>query len=230
MGEEENLSSDLVRDKYINPLEEKVREMFSDESSGHDINHLKRTLNIAQHLQAREGGDIMVISAATLLHDIHRLTEKKTGQFCAPKDTLPTIREMLENVGFPKEKIDQVLHCVEYHEEYGFSSTGKTVDDIETLILQDADNLDAIGAIGIGRTFSFGGSHGLPMWDPEKPFDREVYEESTNDPSTIHHFYSKLLKLKDNMNTQTGKEMAEGRHNFMKLFLDHFFKEWQGEI
>ena len=172
----------------------------------------------------------MVISVAALLHDIHRLTEKETGKFCPPKETLPTIKKMLEEVEFPEEKIEKVLHCIEFHEEYGFSDTGKTVNDLETLILQDADNLDAIGAIGIGRTFSFGGAHELQMWIPEKPFDRDTFDESTQDPSAVHHFYSKLLKLKDNMNTNTGKKMAQGRHDFMVAFLDQFFKEWKGVL
>ena len=104
-----------------------------------------------------------------------------------------------------------------------------SIIDIETLILQDADNLDAIGAIGIGRTFSFGGAYKITMWIPDKPFDRQNFDESEKDPSIIHHFYSKLLKLKANMNTETAKKMADERHKFMKLFLQEFFDEWNGK-
>lgn len=203
--------------------------MFASESSGHDIYHLDRVRNLALHIQKKEGGDRLVIGVAAFLHDIHRLMGKDTGAFVHPKDSLPTIRNILAGLDFPHEALERVLHCIEYHEEYGFSKEGKTVADIETLILQDADNLDAIGAIGIGRTFTFGGAHALPMWMPEKAFDREFFDESEEDPSTLHHFYSKLLKLKDNMNTKTGKEIAEGRHAYMAQYVRQFINEWKGE-
>ncbi|MFH1276078.1 MAG: HD domain-containing protein [Candidatus Woesearchaeota archaeon] len=177
----------------------------------------------------KEGGDKLVITVSALLHDIHRIIQKETGKFCSPKDSLPKIREILDKINLTEEQRKKVLHCIEFHEEYNFSTHGKTIFDIETLILQDADNLDAIGAIGIGRTFSFGGANDLTIWIPEKPFDRDTYEESENDPSTIHHFYSKLLKLKGNMNTKTAKDMANKRHKFMKLFLQEFFDEWSGK-
>jgi len=146
-----------------------------------------------------------------------------------PKDSLPKVREILGRTDLSEEKKEKILHCIEFHEEYGFSKSGKTVTDIETLILQDADNLDAMGAIGIGRTFLFSGAHTLPLWIPEKPFDRETFDESEKDPSTIHHFHSKLLKLKDNMNTKTAKAMALKRHKVMEAFLKEFFAEWQGK-
>ncbi len=211
-------------------LEQRLKDMFANESSGHDPNHLKRVYNLATRIQDQEGGDRLVIGAAAFLHDLHRLMGKDRGKYCDPKESLPLVEKLLKEVEFPATKIPPVLHCVEFHEEYAFSDQGKTVTDLETLIIQDADNLDAIGAIGIGRTFTFGGAHGVPMWVPERPFDRDTYDEAVGDPSTIHHFYSKLLKLKDNMNTETGKRMAEARHEFMELFLDHFFKEWKGEL
>lgn len=216
-------------EKIIQQLEDEIKELFHKESSGHDIYHLKRTLSIALTLQEKEGGDKLIIAVAAFLHDIHRIIGKEIRKFCSPKDSLPKVREILTRVILTDEQKEKVLHCIEFHEEYDFSENGKTVNDIETLILQDADNLDAIGAIGIGRTFSFGGSHNLDMWVPEKPFNRKEFNESENDPSTIHHFYSKLLKLKENMNTQTAKNMANERHKFMELFLQEFFNEWNGK-
>lgn len=215
---------------YVNLLEPKIREMFKSESSGHDIDHLQRVFKLALHLQRKEGGDKLVIGVAAYLHDIHRLTEKETSKFYPPKESLPVIEQLLEGVNFPTKKIGMVLHCIEFHEEYGFSDVGKTVEDLETLILQDADNLDAIGAIGIGRTFTFGGANNIPMWVPGKPFDRKTYDESVRDPSTLHHFHSKLLKLGENMNTETAKQMAGERHKFMEEFVDRFIREWNGEI
>ncbi|MDP8269673.1 MAG: hypothetical protein P9L97_13195, partial [Candidatus Tenebribacter davisii] len=122
----------------------------------------------------------------------------------------------------------KIKHCIEFHEEYDFTETGKTALDIETLILQDADNLDALGAIGIGRTFAYSGAHNVIMWQPEIPFESGLYADEQPDPSTLHHFYSKLLKMKENMNTQTALKLAQKRHDFMKSFLEEFFEEWQG--
>jgi len=216
-------------EEIIHQLEKEIKVLFHDESSGHDIYHLKRTLNNALRLQKKEGGNKLIIAISAFLHDVHRIIQKETGQFCSPKDSLPKVREMLDKTSLTEEQKEKVFHCIEYHEEYSFSENGKTVSDIETLVLQDADNLDAIGAIGIGRTFSFGGANKVTMWVPEKSFDRETYDESEKDPSTIHHFYSKLLKLKENMNTETAKTIADERHKFMELFLQKFFDEWDGK-
>jgi len=215
--------------EIIQQLEEEVKELFHEESSGHDIYHLKRTLNNALTLQKKEGGDELIIAVSAFLHDIHRIIQNESGKFCSPKDSLPKIKDILNKIKLSKKEKEKVLHCIEYHEEYNFSENGKTVNDIETLVLQDADNLDAIGAIGIGRTFSFGGANQVTMWIPEKSFDRHTFDESKKDPSTIHHFYSKLLKLKENMNTETAKKMADERHKFMELFLKEFFDEWNGK-
>jgi len=215
-------------EKIIEQLEKEIKKLFQNENSGHDIYHLKRTLNNALTIQKKEGGDKLIIAVSSFLHDIHRVIQGETGKFCSPKDSLPKIKEILNKVNLTEEQKQRILHCIEFHEEYDFSEKGKTVNDIETLILQDADNLDAIGAIGIARTFYFGGANNVTLWIPEKPFDRQTFDESEGDTSTIHHFYSKLLKLKENMNTKTGKKMANERHKFMEFYLDKFFREWKG--
>jgi uncharacterized protein len=214
----------------IEKLEQQIKEVFSAENSGHDIYHLKRVLNLTLHIQKKEGGDRLVIATAAFLHDIHRIMQKETGKFCSPKDSLPRVKEILQKTGLPKNNMNKILHCIEFHEEYAFSDNGKTVKDIETLILQDADNLDAMGAIGIARAFAYGGANNVPMWIPDVPFGKQAFDESKKDPSGIHHFYSKLLKLNDNMNTKTAKKMAENRHRILKNFLKEFFKEWEGKI
>lgn len=216
-------------EKILNQLESEIKSLFISDRSGHDLYHLKRVMNIALHIQEIEGGDRFVIAVSALLHDLHRIIQVQTGKFCSPAASLPRISVILDNIALSEDKKNNILHCIEYHEEYNFSEQGKTVTDIETLILQDADNLDALGAIGVARTFSFGATHGVPMWIPEKPFDRQFYDESVKDPSVIHHFHSKLLKLKDNMNTETGKKMAFKRHAFMEAFVDEFMAEWEGE-
>ena len=216
-------------EKALRKLERELKSIFKSESSGHDFYHLKRVFNLALHIQGKEGGDREVIAIAAFLHDVHRIIQITTGEYCSPKDSLPKVKAMLEKAKVPVKKVPDIIHCIEFHEEYNFSSDGKTVSDIETLIVQDADNLDAMGAIGIARSFSYGGAHKVPIWLPDLALDREVYRESENDPSEIHHFYSKLLKLKDNMNTKTAKKMALERHKFMELFLKRFFLEWEGK-
>ena len=215
--------------EFLEKLEKEIKSLFSSESSGHDFQHLKRVLNIALHIQKIEGGDEAVVVASVLLHDVHRLIQQETGKYCSPKDSLPTIKKILEKASLPKEKVEKILQCIEHHEDYGFSESGKTVKYIETQILQDADRLDAIGAIGIGRTFTYGGAYNIPMWVPEVPLEGKKYEDEKNDPSTIHHFYNKLLKLNKDMNTETARKMANNRHKFLESFLKEFFAEWKGE-
>lgn len=213
---------------YIKKSDVYIRNRFSKDSC-HDMYHLYRVHNMALKIQSKEGGDRLVIGEAAFLHDIHRVVQSETGKYCLPKDSLPMIQEILTNIDFPEDKILSVLHVIEFHEEYAFSKKGKTVNDIETLIVQDADNIDAMGAIGIGRTFAFSATLGIPMWNPSIGFNRKYYEESNkSDPSTLHHFHSKLLKLKDNMNTPIAKKIALARHNYMSQFLKQFTDEWYG--
>ncbi|MFA5797414.1 MAG: HD domain-containing protein [Candidatus Woesearchaeota archaeon] len=220
--------SDVVLKKYICALDAKIQKQFSKDSC-HDLYHLYRVYTLALAIQRKEGGDRLVIGVAAFLHDLHRVMQIETGAYCEPAASLPKIKTLLESVQFPKEKISAVLHAVEFHEEYTFSKNGKTVYDIETLIVQDADNLDAIGAIGIGRTFGFSNQLQVPMWNPSIPLGKKYYDEHMpKDPSTLHHFYSKLLRLKDTMNTKTAKKMALGRHHYMQEFVREFMDEWNG--
>lgn len=222
---------DIKINEIIKKLDKYVMPMFKNDSTGHDRYHLKRTLNIALEIQSREGGDRLVIALAAYLHDIHRILSKDLGRYCYPKESLPKVEEILDNIKLDNDIKEKVLHCVEYHEEYNFVESGNPVNDIETLILQDADNIDAMGAIGIARSFCYGGSKNIEMWLPEKPLNEKKFIGDSNlDYSTIHHFYSKLLNLKDNMNTKTGKLMANKRNEFMELYLKHFFDEWDAKI
>lgn len=216
-------------EEYIEKLKPFVIELFKNDSSGHDIGHLERTMRLALHIQEKEGGDRLIIGIAAFLHDVHRIMQNETGKFVSPKDSLDTVRRILSNVELNEEQINKICYAIEYHEEYNWN--GNNVDDLNTLILQDADNLEAIGAIGIGRTFNYGGSHNIAMYDEKaKLNENNDYSESNgNDASTIHHFYHKLFKLKDNMNTLTAKKIAEERTEFMKKFVSEFIEEWNGK-
>lgn len=214
--------------KYIDIIKPHIIEMFKDDSSGHDISHLERTMNIALNICEKENGDKLIAGISAFMHDIHRIMQNTTGKFVSPKDSLVRVREILNYTDLSQDIIDKICFCIEYHEEYNWN--GKNVDDLNTLILQDADNLDAIGAIGIGRTFLYGGAHNVKMYDENIPLNiNEDYSESNgDDPSTIHHFYHKLFKLKDNMNTPTAKEQAKKRTEYMEEFVKEFLDEWNG--
>lgn len=218
-------------EKYINLLRPEVKNIFSKDSSGHDIGHLERTMNNALFLQKYEGGDELVIGVSAFLHDIHRVIQNEQKKYCSPKESLSTIKRLLEKVNFPIDKIDEVLHAVEFHEIYDWHSPEKQTTDINALILQDADNLDAIGAIGIARTFAYGGAHGVVMYEPDVPLNEnnDYAEENGNDESTIHHFYHKLFNLGEHMNTKSAKQLAEQKTEYMKNYVDEFMKEWNGD-
>ncbi len=215
-------------EEYIEKIKPYIIDLFKDDSSGHDISHLTRTMNIAVSLCEKENGDRLIVGIAAFMHDIHRIMQNETGKFVSPKDSIPKVMEILDNTDLSDETKKKICFAIEYHEEYNWN--GNNVDDINTLILQDADNLDAIGAIGIGRTFSYGGAHNVVMYDEDAPLDiEEKYaEHKGDDPSTIHHFYHKLFKLADNMNTITAKNMAIERTEFMKKFVNEFLDEWNG--
>lgn len=218
-------------EEYINKLRPAVFKLFSDDFSGHDIGHLERTMNIALFLQECEGGDRIVIGISAFLHDIHRIMQNETGKFVSPKDSLVQVREILSNIDIEEEQINKILHAIEYHEEYNWNNSNNKEEDINTLILQDADNLDAIGAIGIARAFSYGGAHKIPIYDSNVPLESnsDYFEENDHDASELHHFYHKLFRLRDNMNTKKAKELAIERTEFMKKFVEEFLKEWNGE-
>lgn len=172
-------------EEYIEKLKPFIIELFKNDSSGHDISHLERTMKLALHIQEKEGGDRLIIGISAFLHDVHRIMQNETGKFVSPKDSLGTVRKILANVDLDEEQVNKICYCIEYHEEYNWN--GNNVNDINTLILQDADNLDAIGAIGIGRTFSYGGSHNIVMYDEnvELNENNDYSEAGGNDASTI---------------------------------------------
>lgn len=218
-------------EKYIEQLRPYVIELFKNDSTGHDISHLERTMKIALQLQEREGGDRIVIGISAFLHDVHRIMQSEAGKFVSPKDSLETIRSILSHIDLKSDQVERICYCIEHHEEYNWN--GHNVDDINTLILQDADNLDAVGAMGIARTFSYGGAHNRVMYDSSIPINEsDDYDEANgdNESTSIHHFYHKLFKLGTNMNTTTARLIAEKRIDFMREFVNQFLVEWNGDL
>lgn len=205
----------------------KVKEVLEFESSGHDYFHAERVCNAALYIQEKEGqGDKYLIGVSALIHDVCRPWEKETGKSHFGEEALGRIRGMLESIDERPEVIESVLEIVRWHDIYDWDTPREK--SVELQIVQDADNLDAIGALGIARTFAFGGAHGLNMYVPGEnhDFDKAFVEDPNHRTSTIAHFYEKLLKLSQNMNTETGKKLGEIRHQRMVDFLDNFFDEW----
>ena len=198
-------------------IERRMEKWVGDDSSGHDLDHAWRVFNVAVKIAVTEGADIDVVGAASLTHDIHR-SMGDPDEYVPPEASLSEVRSILEATTFPREKIPAVLHCVEVHEEYEFRGDENPARTTEALVLQDADNLDAIGAIGIARNFAFTGVVGNRLWAP-----------NTDEYSGLGHFDDKLYHLKDEMNTETARTLAEERHEFLTDFAERFKREWCGE-
>ena len=206
----------------IKKTKEFVKEKCYGEGSGHDWYHIYRVHNTAKFIAEKEGGDLFIIEMTALLHDID------DWKFSEGTKTDTTVTEkFLHSLNISQEIIYKIITIIKT-----MSFKGGVVDSsqntIEGMIVQDADRLDAIGAIGIARTFAYGGSKNRVIYDPTiKPMDFSTLEQVKNaENHTINHFYEKLLKLKDLMNTPTGKTLAEKRHKFMENFLDEFYEEW----
>jgi len=145
---------DKKLETIINRLRKKVENFFKCDKSGHNIDHLERTLKYATFLQSKEGGDILVIGISAFIHDIHRIMSDKLDRYVSPEESLSVVEDFISDIKITEEQKTHILHAIKHHEEYNFSS-GKKVKDIESKILQDADNLDAIGAIGLVRVLKY---------------------------------------------------------------------------
>ncbi|WBV61600.1 HD domain-containing protein [Chryseobacterium camelliae] len=200
-----------------------VKEKLEGAEAGHDWFHIERVWKLSKKIAEKEVCNVEVVELSALLHDIADPKFHNGDETLALKIS----REFLESQNTPENIIEQVVFVIK---NISFKNRGEAPENlpVELKIVQDADRIDAIGAIGIGRTFNFGGFKNNPMYDPNiQPslnMSKEEYKRSNG--TTINHFYEKLLLLKDLMNTSEGKKIAEERHNFMLGFLDQFYKEW----
>ena len=183
-----------------------VEQILKLVSSGHSIDHILRVYEMAKHLQIKEGGDILVISLASVLHDIddYKVNKVKT------EDCIQA-RDWMNQMQVDKKIIEQVTAIIN-HMSYHKMASGSKVTSIEGRIVQDADRLDAIGAIGIARTFAYGGANHRPLF-------------GTRLESSIQHFYDKLIKIKDLINTKEANKIASKRHEFLMAYLNTLEEE-----
>ena len=207
----------------VEQIQNKIKSQFEGDSSGHDWSHIMRVFNMARHIQKTEGGDLEVVELAALLHDIsdHKFNGGKLDEGGKVAHAL------LLDLGYDLEKANQVRYIVD-NVSYKGANTPSEMTTIEGRIVQDADRIDAIGAIGVGRTFAYGGYKNQAMYIPELETKlHNSFEEYANEKTcTINHFHEKLLLLSDRLNTFTAKKIGKERHQFMEEFLKQFYAEW----
>ena len=194
-----------------------VKEKLYGEGSGHDWFHIERVYKLSKYIGEKENADLFVVEMTALLHDID------DWKFSQGTDTDTTVTEkFLTSMNISENDINKIISIIKTMSFKG-GVVDSTQNSIEGKVVQDADRLDAIGAIGIARTFAYGGSKGRQIYDPSiNPMKFTSLEQVKNEENhTINHFYEKLLKLKDLMNTKTAK-----RHKFMENFLEEFYSEW----
>ncbi len=208
--------------RIVENAKDYIKEIFSDDYSGHDYHHSIRVYNNAINIAEKEGGNLLLIKLAALLHDVDDRKLFNTSE------NLENARKFLHENGVDEDVIKEICRIIKSVSYSGSSSI--VPESIEGKIVQDADRLDALGAIGIARTFAYGGHKGRPIYDPdEKPLENMTAEEYKNHTSnSFNHFYEKILKLKDLINTDTARSMAEQRHAFIENYLDEFINEWNG--
>ncbi len=210
-----------------------VKKTLSGAEGGHDWFHIERVFKISLRIAKEENADLLVVSLAALLHDIADPKFNNGDDTLGPK----MASDFLRSIHVEQNVIDHVVQIIEnisYKSNLKQEGVGarSPFTSIELQVVQDADRIDALGAIGIARAFNYGGFKNRALYDPEiQPnlaMDQETYKKST--APTINHFYEKLLLLKDFMNTPSGKKMAEDRHQYLLGYLKRFLAEWHGEL
>ncbi len=203
-----------------------VKEKLVNAEGGHDWFHIERVFKNSVLISKKEDCDGTVVKLGALLHDIADSKFHDGDESIGPR----IAREFLESENVEEETISHVVNIIE-NISYKGGNFEKKFSSIELDVVQDADRLDAIGAIGIARAFNYGGFKNRALYDPKidpnSSMTKEEYKK--NDAPTLNHFYEKLLLLKDKMNTETGKQIAQERHRYMEGFLAQFYAEWEGE-
>ena len=216
----------MTHQQLINITITFVKQSLANAEGGHDWWHIYRVWQLAKSISATEQVDLLVVELGALLHDIADAKFHNGDESIGPRLAL----EFMQANGVDQTACVHVINIIE-NISFGGGNHTQLFNSPELAVVQDADRLDALGAIGIARTFNYGGFKNRELYNPAvKPnlnMTKEEYRNST--APTINHFYEKLLLLKDRMNTETGKRMAAERHHFMKQFLEQFYAEWEGE-
>ena len=228
----------MDRQDIIEKTEYFVKETLSKDSTGHDWWHIHRVRNLAKRIAWHEDADIFIVELAALLHDVGDYKFFQGDEEAGAAK----VRKWLSSLEISPSLIDKIMEItsqISFMHTLPDKGKGKskknsstTTISKETMAVTDADRLDAMGAIGIARAFTYGGFFNRPIYDPNIKPSKSITKEEykiTEAPS-INHFYEKLLKLKDMMYTKLGRKMAKRRHRFLNLYLKQFFKEWKGKM
>lgn len=203
-----------------------VKKTLANAEAGHDWFHIERVYKTAQHINETEKADDLIVALAALLHDIADSKFNGGDEEIGPQKA----GDFLESIGVEANIINEVRLIIK---NLSYKASLGKIDYFskELIVVQDADRLDAIGAIGIARAFTYGGFKNRVLYDPEIKVNLQMTKEEYKNTTapTINHFYEKLLLLKDLMKTETGKKMAQQRHDFMLAYLDQFYQEWKGK-
>lgn len=206
----------------IDAIRKTARSYFEDVDPSHDWHHVQRVHRLAEHVAAAEDADLTVVRMAVWLHDIGRQREDRGEIADHATWGADEAGDILEERGVAPDLVERVQHCIRAHRY----STGTAPETLEAQVVSDADNLDALGASGIARTFAYGGEHRTPLADPELPPDAD---DSTSGRTQLNHLHKKILDLKDRMHTETGRELARDRHAFVERFVEQFNAEMRGD-
>jgi uncharacterized protein len=222
---------DAVLQGQIERIVEVVHREYVADSPTHDLSHLVRVAALASRICSAEGGDKLIAVSAAWLHDLHRgLSAGDNRFFVAPEDLDNAAVSILKEADIPETVHGAILEAIHYTDRFSFSDRATYATSIEAKAVRDADSLDAIGAIGVARAFSFGGAHGIPLYsDHDSPPDR-IYRQSERPSSTIQHFYDKLLRLAGDLETATAVELSLRRSKYLIEFIDQFREEWDEDM
>ena len=204
---------------------EHVETLLAGDGAGHDWWHVYRVWKMAQRIGRQENAEMLVVELAALLHDIADWKFHDGDQSVGPRQA----KAWLDSLAVEAAVTDHVCNIIA-HMSFKGAAVAQVPLSLEGRVVQDADRLDAIGAIGIARAFAYGGAKGRAMYEPAiEPTEHQTAEAYFHSGGhTINHFYEKLLLLKDRMNTATGRTIAAARHQFMEAYLQQFYAEWEG--
>lgn len=214
----------MKQQKQLKAMEQYAKRVLDSDTSGHDWSHIERVVNTTKTIAKVEGADLFICEAAALLHDV---IDDKIVQDSA--DALQELKKFLTSIEVVPDEIEAIESIIT---RMSFKNHQENKElSLEGRVVQDADRLDAIGAIGIARVMCYSGSTGRPIHNPAMTprQDMTVEEYRSGESTAIMHFYEKLLKLKDLMNTDYGKKLAKGRHAFLETYLEQFYAEYEGK-
>ena len=204
--------------EILKKLKVELNTLFKDEKTGHDISHLERVLDNALEIQREEGGDLYIVAVSALVHDVHRLMSAKLKRYVAPEDSLEEVKALLMSCDVDLSKLDEILEVVKNHD----NKENKNCS-FETLIVQDADALDAIGEIGIQRTLKYCETNNIPT-AVDLPLDCEDYIPDINPLSTCHYIYRTMIPNAKNLYTKTANKIAQDKIKVLEEFINENYK------